>query len=174
MVRYTVVLVLGWLLVACSGSSVDREIETATPAEAVTEAPTPEPATPAPRPADDDDSAASSDGGARYDGLALRVGDRVKLKRRVGTIAAPGLDASAQVEAAAGKVGVVSGIQDPDGLVEVTWDRQSWTIHGGYAWDGKETIEVGDLEGLASRSGGSVELEPFSTTIHMGYLELDR
>jgi hypothetical protein len=175
MSRHLGPFLLGWLLVACGGSSVDKELESTTPAADTAEQtpPPPEPVTMEPS-GDDDSADAPAEGEARYQGLKLRTGDRVRLKRRVGTISAPGLEGSAQVEAATGKAGTISGIQDPGGLVEVTWDAQSWTIHGGYAWDGKETIEVGDLEGVASRSGGSVELEPFSTTIHMGYLELER
>jgi hypothetical protein len=166
MARFTCIALLGLALASCGGSTVDRELETS---EDATEAPTPEATTlevveaptaePAAEPAADGDA-------------AVGVGDRVRLARRVGTITPPSGTGGTPIEAAAGKTGQISAVQDASGLVEVTWDAQSWTLHGGYAWDGKETIEVSDLDSLASRSGGAVELQAFTSTIHAGYLEV--
>jgi hypothetical protein len=169
MARFTCIAMLGLVLASCGGSTVDRELATSE-----TEAATPETTTPdevaestteaAAEPPADDETAPGDAG--------VGVGDRVRLARRVGTITPPSGTGGTPVEAAAGKTGQVTAVQDPSGLVEVTWDAQSWTLHGGYAWDGKETIEVADLESLASRSGGDVELESFTSTIHLGYLEV--
>ncbi len=172
MARIPCIALLGLFLVSCGGSSVDKELasEEPTPGETTPEEPTPEPE--AETPAEPATEALEDGEGVRYNDTVVRVGDRVRLARRVGTITPPSGTGGTPVEAAAGKTGHVSAIQDPSGLVEVTWDAQKWTLHGGYAWDGKETIEVADLEGLASRSGGDVQLEAFASTIHLGYLEV--
>ncbi len=170
MARFTCIAMLGLVLASCGGSTVDRELATSeTEASTAAEATPDEVAEPATEaaaePSSDDETALQGDTG-------VGVGDRVRLARRVGTITPPSGTGGAPVEAAAGKTGQVTAVQDPSGLVEVTWDAQTWTLHGGYAWDGKETIEVADLESLASRSGGDVELESFASTIHLGYLEV--
>ena len=174
MARILFIALLGLGVVACGGSSVDREMAAS---EVDTESSTEEPSAEAPTPVAEileEPARAQADGGeeAQYDGIVVRVGDRVRLARRVGLITPPAGTNGQQVEAAAGKTGQISAIQDPAGLVEVTWDAQSWTLHGGYAWDGKETIELEDLQGVASRSGGAVEIVPFATTVHLGYLEV--
>ena len=174
MARVFGIAFLGLVMVACGGSSVDREMASS---EVDVEAPTEEATPDAPTPDQEsleEPTSPQGEGGeeARYDGVTARVGDRVRLARRVGLITPPAGTGGRQVEAAAGKTGQIAAIQDPTGLVDVTWDSQSWTIHGGYAWEGKETIEVEDLEGVASRSGGDVEIAPFTTTVHLGYLEV--
>lgn len=172
MARIVCGALLGLALVACGGSSVDKELAGAdsTPEESTPEEPTPDPAVEAPV---EPVTEALEDGeGIRYNDIVVRVGDRVRLTRRVGTITPSAGTGGTPVEAAAGKTGQVTAIEAPSGLVEVTWDAQKWTLHGGYAWEGKETIEVADLEGLASRSGGDVQLDAFPSTIHLGYLEV--
>lgn len=172
MPRFTCIALLGLTLASCGGSTVDRELATT---EDATEAPTPDATTPADlgEPATEPAAEPTIDGdSARHGDTVVGVGDRVRLARRVGTITPPSGTGGAPVEAAAGKTGQIAAVQETSGLVEVTWDAQTWTLHGGYAWDGKETIEVADLESLASRSGGDVALEAFASTIHLGYLEV--
>jgi hypothetical protein len=71
-----------------------------------------------------------------------------------------------------GKTGVITAIRSVDGLVEVTWDAQQWTIHGGYAWQDSPNLEVNQIEGATSVSAGTAEIESFTSAVHAGYLEL--
>ena len=161
------------LVVACGGSAVDREMEKAgsdgeitTPA---TEPPISDKITPA---ADEPVAPRGSGESIRYGDMSFRVGDHVRLARRVGLLSPAAAEGRGQVEAAVGKSGQITGIVDPEGLVEITWDAQDWTLHGGYSWQESLNVEVQDVEGATSKAAGTVHLEPFTTTVHVGYVEL--
>ncbi len=156
----------GLVLASCKGSG--EGAAEATPAEEpspVVEATPAEASTPAVRePAGDGATI------ARYGEHAFAVGDRVELAERAGLIEAPG--DRGKVEASEGKSGTVTAVLDPEGLVEVTWDAQAWPLHGGYAFEGKEQVELGDIQDPRSRSAGVLQLEPFATPVHVRFLAL--
>ncbi len=167
------VLAVGVLIAACGGSAVDRELEQSKGGDEAT-TPTPvEPATEAVTPAETEALSPRGDGDAiRYGDMSFRVGDHVRLKRRVGLLSPAAAQGRGQVEAAVGKRGQITGVVDPEGLVEITWDAQEWTLHGGYSWQESLNVEVRDVEGATSKAAGTIHLEPFTTTIHIGFVEL--
>ncbi len=157
----------------CGGSAVERELGDAgeTVAGGGDGPPaTPEPATAAPPTAPGEPLPTGDE--VRYGDRVFHVGDQVRLNRRVGLLTPAALGGDRQVEAAAGKTGRITSIRSADGLVEVTWDPQQWTIHGGYAWQDSPTIEVKEIEGATSISAGLVDLDSFTSTVHVGYLEV--
>jgi len=124
MARILCVVLLGLALASCGGSTVDRELATSeTATEPADELGTPNQATPESAEEIPLDPAADplADGeGLRHGDTVVHVGDRVRLSRRVGTITPPSGTGGNAVEAAAGKTGQITAIQDPSGLVSVT------------------------------------------------------
>ena len=164
------VLLLGWALAACGGGGGATTGEVADAGDETTPDATPEPATAEEAPTASSTRSTDEGAVARYGDAAFTIGDRVQLARRAGLLTSP--DGRGQVEAAAGKVGDISAVLDPEGLVEVTWDAQDWTVHGGYSWVGKENLGLSDVQGATSLIAGTVTLEPFATTVHVSYLVL--